>query len=47
MGNDYPDCVFAKQEDAELYVAKKKTEEMNNGLPRPRIYWRSYEFEVQ
>lgn len=48
MGNDFPNSVFSNEEDADAYVAcmdaaeKKKLKGFG-----PRIYWRSYEFEVE
>ena len=47
MGNDYPDSVFALEEAAEKYIAGKKAERSAEARGLPRIYWRSYEFEVK
>lgn len=48
MGNDYPECVYAKKTDADAYVEDKKREQkkMTPEQHGSRIYWRSYEFEL-
>jgi hypothetical protein len=47
MGNDFPDSVFSNSADAASYVARmyalEKKKQKGFG---PRIYWRSYRFEV-
>lgn len=48
MGNDFPDRVFADEAKADAFC-KEKMDEQRVGLKpyeHPRIYWRSYEFEV-
>jgi len=48
MGNDYPDSVFSTGKAAEAYAQKRMREPSNFRLnsKTPRVYWRSYEFEV-
>ena len=46
MSNDFPDKVFATGGAAEAYC-KEKMQDPKNGYGSPRIYYRSYEFEVQ
>lgn len=48
MGNDFPYAVFASEASANKYVNEKKKENkehMKKG-EKPKIYWRSYMFEV-
>ncbi len=49
MGNDFPECVFATQKEADAFVeAKMKAPENRREHSNlPRIYWRSYEFRVR
>jgi len=49
MGNDFPDCVFAKEADADEYVNTKTAVEREKQLHRvgPRIHYRHYEMEVK
>lgn len=49
MGNDYPDCVFANEAAADSYITEKKKADPSFGVKyaAPRIYWRSYEFELR
>lgn len=48
MSNDFPDSVFADQENADAFVncmevaEKKRVRDWGR-----RIYWRAYEFELQ
>ncbi len=44
MGNDFPDAVFAKADDAEAYC---KREDAKNIPHTQRIHWRFYDFELQ
>lgn len=53
MGNDYPESVFADKDAADNYVKSKMDDEREEherknpgGFYSPRIYWRSYEFEI-
>lgn len=51
MGNDYPDAVIGSEEEAKDYIDKKKKEDIQKrekAMPGygPRIYWRSYEFDL-
>lgn len=52
MSNDYPDRVFANQEDAERYVERREEEEKKllaipiSRRPRGRIHWRVYPFPL-
>ena len=49
MGNDFPESVFASEEVAERYVKAKMADPANRHerSNTPRIYWRSYEFELR
>jgi hypothetical protein len=48
MGNDYPDAVFRRKDEAEAYVImKKKDEEERQQLGHRMIYWRVYDFELK
>ena len=48
MGNDYPDAVFRRKDEAEAYVEKKKKEdEIQQRQGHGRIYWRVYDFDLQ
>lgn len=47
MGNDFPNAVFSSEAAADEYCARKKAEPpVHHGNFR-RIYWRTYEFELQ
>lgn len=48
MSNDFPDSVFSTEAAAKAYV-NRKNDAPENRLPSgggPRIYWRSYEFDL-
>lgn len=50
MGNDYPGAVFASEEAAKKYIEKKIADtppDQRNSFGHPRIFWRSYKFELQ
>jgi hypothetical protein len=48
MGNDYPDAVFRRKDEAEAYVTlKKKEDEDNQRQGHGKIYWRVYDFDLQ
>jgi hypothetical protein len=48
MGNDYPDAVFRRKDEAEAYVElKKKQDEEQQRQGHGRIYWRVYDFDLQ
>lgn len=49
MGNDFPESVFETEAAAEKYVEQKKAAdpEHRKQYGGPRIYWRTYEFEVR
>lgn len=47
MSNDYPDSVFSNAEDAIAYVTCMEAAEKKKDRGFRRIYWRSYEFEVE
>lgn len=52
MGNDFPEAVFDNEPAAEAYIALLKARDRveQNSFGRnymPRIYWRTYAFEVQ
>lgn len=49
MSNDFPDSVFATAETAESYVRRQMAKQKENKLTwdTPRIYYRSYEFELR
>jgi hypothetical protein len=42
MSNDYPDCVFSREMDADAYCRKKR-DEQKSGV---KIHYRSYPFDV-
>lgn len=52
MSSDYPDSVFSDEETAEAYVKRRRegssaySGKIDLKDTRPRIYWRSYEFEL-
>jgi hypothetical protein len=53
MGNDFPAAVFSTKKRAEAYCDKRKAKDRTDDERRgdrlsslPRIFWRSYEFEL-
>lgn len=47
MGNDYPDAVFTTEAAAKAYCEEQKKKSLYPGTSTPRIYWRTYEFELR
>lgn len=50
MGNDYPAAVCASAQAAEIFIDGKKSEDEERKRSEgggPRIYWRSYEFDLR
>lgn len=46
MGNDYPEAVFSRYDDAAAFIVKKQKEPRTSPYPGPGIYWRSYSFTM-
>ncbi len=49
MGNDFPEAVFLSIDRANEFIDKKRAED-DERLKKdrgPRIYWRSYTFEIE
>lgn len=45
MSNDFPDCVFASEKEADNYC-NAKMDEQKKPHQSPRIYYRYYAFKV-
>lgn len=45
MGNDFPDSVVSSQKAADEYIEARKAVDKAMKVGH-RIYWRSYEFEI-
>ena len=46
MSNDFPDCVFARKDDADSYAETKNSQDKLE-YPYRRVYYKVYPFEVK